>query len=117
MYLKRVDEAPCAGTQIHLFKGAESTSESYESELLKVFLKRSKEAKKKLKADHQDTCMYEKFEGVWTVSENHLVDLALLQKYAFFLACCHQAGCIHPVCHEETKESEQLWYPGGPHLK
>ena len=71
VYLERVDGAPCASTQIHLSKGAESTSERYESELLNIFLKGSKEAKKKLKADHHD--MYEKFKGVWTVSENHFV--------------------------------------------
>ena len=115
VYLERVDGAPCAGTQIHLFKGADSTSERCESELLKVFLKGSKGAKKKLKADHLD--MYEKFERVWTLRENHLVDRSLPQKYVFFLACCYQPGCIHPVCREKSKESEPLWYPGGPHLR
>ena len=38
VYLDRVDGAPCAGTQIHLFKGADSTSERCESELLKVVM-------------------------------------------------------------------------------
>ena len=115
VYLDRVDEAPCAGTQIHLFKGADSTSERRESELLKVFFKGSKAAKKKLKADHPD--MYERFERVCTLRKNHLVDRSLPQKYVFFLACCYQPGCIHPVCSEKSKESEPLWYPGGPHLR
>lgn len=58
--------------------------------------------------------MYEKFERVWTLGENPLVDRALPQKYVFFLASCYQRGCIHPVCPEKTKESEQPLYPGGP---
>lgn len=39
------------------------------------------------------------------------------QKYVFFLACCYQPGCIHPMCSKESQDSEQVWYPGGPHLK
>lgn len=37
VYLERVDGAPCADTEIHLFKGADSASERAESELLKIF--------------------------------------------------------------------------------
>ena len=115
VYLERVDGAPCAGTHINLFKGADSSSERYESELLKVFLKGGKEAKERLKAEHP--AIYEKFERVWTLRENHLVDRELPQKYVFFLACCYQPGCIHPMCSKESQDSEQVWYPGGPHLK
>ena len=75
LYLEKVDGAPCAGTQKHLYKGADSTSERHESELLKVFLKGNKGAKNKLKAAHPG--MYEKFERVWTLREKNVVDVAL----------------------------------------
>ncbi|XP_044166870.1 uncharacterized protein LOC122950919 [Acropora millepora] len=73
------------------------------------------EAKERLKAEHP--AIYEKFERVWTLRENHLVDRELPQKYVFFLTCCYQPGCIHPMCSKESQDSEQVWYPGGPHLK
>ena len=110
-----MDGAPCAGTHINLCKGADSSSERSESELLKVFLKGGKEAKERLKAEHP--AIYENFERVWTLRENHLVDRELPQKYVFFLACCYQPGCIHPMCSKESQDSEQVWYSGGPHLK
>ena len=46
VYISRVDNIPCASTEIHLVKGAESTAYQEENKLLKVFLKGKKEEKK-----------------------------------------------------------------------
>ena len=48
VYCSRVDKAPCAGTEIHLFRGADSTSHQLENKFLITFLKGTKKAKKKL---------------------------------------------------------------------
>ena len=37
-------------------------------------------------------------------------------KHLFYLACCYQRGCIHPVCQRERRDPKHLWYPGGPSL-
>lgn len=60
VYISRVDGAPCASTQIHLFKGAESATERSESEMLKIFLKGSKKKQGELKVNYPE--MYQKFE-------------------------------------------------------
>lgn len=115
VYLEIVDGAPCADTEIHLFKGADSASERAESELLNIFLKGNKAAKEKLKVDHPE--MYQKFERLWALRERHLLNPAFPQKYLFYLVCCYEPGCIHPVCREESKDLEPLWYPDGLDLR
>ena len=42
VYIDRVDGTPCANTNIHLFKGADSSSEKVESDLLRIFLREPK---------------------------------------------------------------------------
>ena len=113
VYISRVDKAPCAGTEIHLHRGADSADYQKQNELLKVFLKGSKAAKEKLKKDHPDD--YAHFKQIWDVRESHLrKDLPL--KYIFCLSCCYQEGCIHPKCKEGNPSEETSWYPGGPPL-
>ena len=48
VYISRVDGSPCAGTEIHLFKGTQSDEHQKENELLKIFLKGSKKKKVKI---------------------------------------------------------------------
>ena len=52
VYCSRVNKAPCAGTEIHLFRGADSTSQQLKNKLLTAFLKGTKKVKEKLENDH-----------------------------------------------------------------
>ena len=51
VYISRVDGAPCASTEIKLFKGVNSSKYQEENDVLKVFLKGSKDAKLKLEKE------------------------------------------------------------------
>ncbi len=113
VYISRVDKAPCAGTEIHLHRGADSADYQEQNELLKDFLKGSKAVKEKLKKDHPDD--YAHFKQIWDVRESHLrKDLPL--KYIFCLSCCYHEGCVHPKCKEVNPSEETSWYSGGPPL-
>ena len=38
-------------------------------------------------------------------------------QYIFFLKCCHESDCIHPMCSSQQSSSEaRTWFPGGPSL-
>ena len=115
VYISRVDGAPCASTQIHIYKGAESSTERNESDLLNIFLKGNKKQKVELKSNHPE--MHQKFENVWQLRERHLCNSMFPSKYLFYLVCCYQRGCIHPVCQREQSDPKHLWYPGGPSLQ
>lgn len=111
VYISRVDKAPCASTEIHLVKGAESNAYQEENKLLKVFLKGKKEEKEELKRTFPD--MYSKFEKIWRLRDMHMrKDLPV--KYVFFLVCCYGKDCIHEVCKKGQPEKQLTWYEGGP---
>ena len=113
VYIDRVGGTPCASTNIHLFKGAESSSEKIESDLLRIFLKGTKATKRKLEIDHPE--MYQKFQRVWKLRNRHHLNPALPCKYVFYLSCCYKPDCIHPVCRHE-QPGTTLWYPNGPEI-
>lgn len=115
VYISRVDGAPCASTQIHMYKGAESATERKESKLLNIFLKGKKKQKEELKANHPE--MYQKFERVWQLRERHLCNPLFPSKYLFYLLCCYQPNCIHPVCQRERSDPQRCWYSSGPNLQ
>lgn len=110
VYISRVDGAPCAATEIRLFKGAESSKYQEENEVLKVFLKGSKDAKSKLATENP--VLYSKVKDTMDLRERHLRK-NVPSKYVFMLECCFEEGCVHPVCKEGRLENE-TWYPGGP---
>ena len=109
--INRVDCTPCASTEIHLVKGAESTTYQEENKLLKVFLKGKKEEKEELKRNLPG--VYSKFEKIWRLREMHMRK-DLPAKYVFFLVCCYQKDCIHEACKRGRSEKELTWYDGGP---
>ncbi|XP_028409254.1 uncharacterized protein LOC114531845 [Dendronephthya gigantea] len=115
IYISRVDGAPCASTHIHMYKGAESATERKESELLNIFLKGNKKQKEELKSNHPE--MHKKFERIWQLRERHLCNSKFPSKYLFYLVCCYEQGCIHPVCQREQSDPGLSWYPGGPGLR
>ena len=44
----------------------------------------------------------------------HNIVKGLPSFYIFFLRCCHQPECEHPICHSGEPPATLHWYPGGP---
>jgi len=112
VYIARVDGTPCASTEIHLFKGEDSTEYQKENELLKIYVKGSKSAKAKLEKEH--SVMYDKFKATLDIRDRHIRKHFPI-KYAFILRCCYQDECSHPIC-AQGKMEEITWYRGGPSI-
>jgi len=104
VYISRVNNAPCAGTDIHLFRGAHHTTAQNTNDFLKIFLKGKAAEKEKMKEDHPEK--YEEIQKVWDLRKRHIVK-DLPSKYVFCLTCCYQKDCIHPAC-KEGKPDENL---------
>lgn len=68
VYCQRCDGAPCGKTSIKLYPGAKCNAEKRES--LLIFLKGSK---KKFELMRKDPELFDHFNTVWTVRNNHLV--------------------------------------------
>ena len=111
VYISRVDGSPCAGIEIHLFKGTASDEHKKENEMLKIFLKGSK--KKKLELAKENPALLKKFEETWALREKHMLK-DVPTKYIFFLRCCYDNECIHPKCHAGRPHEEITWFSGGP---
>ena len=39
-----------------------------------------------------------------------------LPSYVYFLLCCYQDGCTHPVCQRGRPVETSVWYSGGPSI-
>ena len=112
VYISRVDGAPCTSTEIHLYKGVDSSKYQEENEVLKVFLKGSKAAKSKLATEKPE--LYSRVKETWELREKHVRN-DVPNKYVFMLQCCFEEDCTHPVC-KEGKLQNETWYPGRPIL-
>ena len=112
VYISRVDGTPCASTEIKLFKGVNSSEYQEENDVLKVFLKGSKDAK--LKLEKEKPVLYSKVKDTWELHQKHMRK-NVPSKYVFMLQCCFEDGCVHPVCKEGLLQNETR-YPGGPSL-
>jgi hypothetical protein len=113
VYLSRVDKAPCAGTEINLFRGADSTNYQNENGFVITYLKGTLAQKEKLKEDHPNE--YSKVKRIWDLRKRHLKK-NVPAKYIFCLTCCYQPNCIHPLCQQGAPAEEPRWYPNGPPL-
>lgn len=112
VYLNRVNKCPCGDTVINLYEGADSTAEQQKRKYILQYLKGSKTQVQALKNDMP--ALYEYCEKVWQVRKNHMVK-DLPPQYAFFLVCCLQPGCNHPIC-STSSEGFVLpkWFSSGP---
>ena len=110
-YISRVDGSPCASTEIRLFKGSNSDEYQKENDLLKIFLKGKKPEKLKLARENPE--MFSKFEQIWALREKHMMK-NVPTKYIFFLRCCYNDDCIHPICQAGHPQDEVTWFLGGP---
>ena len=112
-YIKYVNDSPCGKTTIHLYEGVNSESFQSYREHLRVFLKGSKKSKLGLKQSHPD--VYQHLSDVWSVRQRHLVP-GYPSQYVYFLRCCLDSTCIHPLCQRLTGHdlNQYKWFPGGP---
>ena len=112
VYISRVNKSPCASTQIHLYKGTDSSTYQEWREMIKLYLKGKPADKEKLKNEYPDNCKW--INEVWMLRDRHLVT-GTPSKYVFHLFLCYQPDCIHPLC-KLGKPAEETWYDGGPPL-
>ena len=112
VYLSRVDKSPCAKTVIHLTKGANSSDEQKEREIVIKCLKGKAEDKKQAKLQYPD--LYKNIENIWQLRQRHMVK-GLPVQYVFYLRCCYSPQCIHPLCRSGVSVDE-FRYPDGPSL-
>ena len=113
VYIDRVNNSPCGNTVIHLYRGADSSSEQKERASLTVFLKGSKASKEKL--EEKEPHLFEYFKMIWDIKKRHEIP-SLPQQYLFGLLCCFEGECPHPVCQLGKEGTPVEWYPGGPKL-
>ena len=113
IYISRVNKSPCANTNIHLYKGTDSSCYQTLRAFVKVFLKGNPAEKANLKNEHPGT--YNWIDEVWSLRNRHLVS-GMPSKYVFHLFLCYQPSCIHPLCKLGAPPKEETWYDGGPPL-
>ena len=79
--------------------------------LLNVFLKDSQQKNQ----DYPEAWSF--FNAVWEVREKHFV-AGLPENYLFYLRCCLQPECPHPLCQQKQKDPDTLipatWHPTTP---
>lgn len=98
VYISRVNQAPCGGSVIHLFKGASWHQKI--RDCLSIFLKGTNQ-EGKLMIDHPDEYQY--INKVWTIR-------------AHYLRCCFKQGCHHPFCCNQPQNIVTMWFLNGPPL-
>lgn len=113
IYIQRVNNAPCGDTVIRLYPGADSGSNQELREHVLAYVKGSREKKQELLKT--DPTTYNFIKEIWDVRSRHLVTGLPPTQYVFFLKCCQQNDCPHPLCHQ-SNFGEQTWFPGGPPL-
>lgn len=80
-YISRVDQAPCADTVIHLWKGADSKTYQEERTAVNTFLKGNKCDKELLQREKPE--LYQNIEMIWDLRNKHMVP-NLPSQYLFF---------------------------------
>lgn len=96
VHINRVNHCPCGETVIESYKGADSSKKQYQKESLFVYLKGSKEQQEKLRIEQRE--LYDHFQKIWDLRNRHLVRKDFPLQILFFLVCCFDPGCCHPVC-------------------
>lgn len=113
VYINRCNDCSCGDTVIHLFKGADSKLQELRP-LLNIFPKGPQQKKKQLRIDHPEAFS---FNTVWSVRNQHVVT-DLPEMYIFYLRCCFQPECVHPLCQQKQKDPNMqlpsTWYSNGP---
>ena len=83
VYINQVNGSPCGETNIHLFKGADSSANQDLCLYLLPYLKGTKAQKERLRQEHTE--VYDHIERIWTIHNNHIVQ-DLPAQYMFFFS-------------------------------
>lgn len=112
-YINRVNGCPCGNTTIQLYCGADASSSDHRQARSQVltFLQGTRAARDKLSSDNP--IIYADFELVWEIRRHHMVQ-ELPTQNIYFLVCCFETGCPHPLCKEGNPIVVPTWYEGGP---
>ena len=110
-YISHVNGCPCGDSNIMLFRGCDSEVNQVKSEKLSIFLKGSKRAKEKLKSDYLDE--FDHLQMIWDICNRDLVH-GLPSSCVFFIKCCSQPDCKHPVCKLGQPQETITCFPNGP---
>ena len=114
-YIARVDGAPCGSTAIHLFPGADGQLAREVLDRRPLVLQYLKgTAKQREQLQKNKPAEFKHISSVWAIRKPHMVS-CVPSKYAFFLRCCGEADCSHPLCCNST-QLLHAWYEGGPSL-
>ena len=57
--------------------------------------------------------LYAYFELIWSITKRHMVP-NLPSQFVFYLICCFEKTCPHPVCQKGPPAAPYRWYPNGP---
>lgn len=106
-----MDWCPRGNTTIRLFEGSTAQEHHDTSEKLQVFLKGSIKQKQTLEREHPS--LFSHFKKIWGIRNRHMV-IGLPSSYIYFLSCCFDPNCRHPVCQSGPPCSEICCYPGTP---
>ena len=112
-YISRVSGCPCGDTTIQLFEGSTIEEHHITSEKLDIFLKGSN--RQRLGLQKECPSVYSRFKMIWDIRSRHMVK-DLPPTYIFFLKCCFQQGCPHPLCSSGLPSTDLCWYASGPPL-
>ena len=112
-YINRVNGCPCGDTQIKLYEGSTLEEHHATSAKLDIFLKGSRKQRCTLQKKHPT--LFSHFQRIWSIRTSHMVP-DLPSMYIFFLKCCFQPGCEHPVCLLGQPSRSPCWYCDGPPL-
>lgn len=109
VYIDRVQGASCCGSPVLLMKGA--VADMHRRQYLLTFLKGSKKAKEKLQSKEPE--LYNYFQDVWTVRNNH-INTSVPTNYVFHLTLCGKSTCVHPRCKRGETSAHTKGFKGGP---
>ena len=77
-----------------------------------TYLKGKKDEKEQLRKGQPD--LYKSIHDKWELRNGHLVP-NLPSQYLFYLRCCYNPQCIHPVC-KSSQPEDIPWFSGGPSI-
>ena len=112
IYISRCNGAPCGDSVIHLFRGSDSSASQKLRSYVLTFLKGSEEQKAEIRQKNPEE--YRLIDSVWQLRQRHMVR-DLPAQYFFYLRCCQEKDCCHPLCTGQGP-SPPCWFTGGPPL-
>ena len=108
VYNDRVQGGSCCGSPILIMKGAVVDMHCHQH---LTFIKGGKKAKEKLQSEEPE--LYNYFQDVWTVRNNH-INTSVPANYVFHLTLCGKSTCVRPRCKRGETSAHTRWFKGRP---